>query len=105
MRQRHIYQAIKECYEETGFPIEAACKLLHVARFAYYKWASGKLSPRALENDRLAETIEKIHIESSEKGYRRLNDDLSHDYGINVNAKRVLKSISTITTPGGYNAN
>lgn len=91
MRQRHIYQAIKECYEETGFPIEAACKLLHVARSAYYKWASGKLSPRALENERLAETIEKIHIENPDKGYRRLNDDLSHDYGIHVNDKRVLR--------------
>lgn len=65
--------------------------MLHVARSAYYKWASGKLSPRALENERLADTLEKIHQESPDKGYRRLNDDLCHDYGIHVNDKRVLR--------------
>ena len=39
----------------------------------------------------LADKIEKIHKESPEKGYRRLNDDLRHDYGIYVNDKRVLR--------------
>ena len=83
--------AIKECHEEQGFPVEAACELLHVARFAYYKWASGKLGHRAAENEQLAGKIEKIHAESPDKGYRRLNDDLRHDYGIYVNDKRVLR--------------
>ena len=91
VRQRHIYTAIKECHEEHGFPVEAACKLLHVARSAYYKWASGKLSHRAAENRQLADKIEKIHLESPDKGYRRLADDLRHDYGIYVNDKRVLR--------------
>lgn len=90
VRQRHIYTAIKECHEEQRFLIEAACKLLHVARSAYHKWASGKLSRRAAENERLADKIEKIHEESPDKGYRRLNDDLRHDHGIHVNDKRVL---------------
>ena len=35
--------------------------------------------------------IEKIHEESPDKGYRRLNDDLRHDHGIYVNDKRVLR--------------
>ena len=83
--------AIKECHEEKGYPIEAACELLHVARSAYHKWACGKLSRRAEENERLADTIEKIHEKSPDKGYRRLNDDLRHDYGIHVNDKRVLR--------------
>jgi transposase InsO family protein len=39
----------------------------------------------------LADQIEKIHSESPDKGYRRLNDDLRHDYGIHVNDKRVLR--------------
>ena len=62
-----------------------------MARSAYHKWASGKLSNRAAENERLADTVEKIHMESPDKGYRRLNDDLRHDYGIHVNDKRVLR--------------
>ena len=91
VRQRRIYAAIREAHEEKGYPIELVCKLLHVSRSAYHKWASGKLSRRATENERLADTIEKIHEESPDKGYRRLNDDLRHDHGIHVNDKRVLR--------------
>lgn len=83
--------AIKECHEKQEFPIEASCKLLHVARSAYHKWASGKLSRRAAENERLADKIEQIHDENPDEGYRRLNDDLRHDHGIHVNDKRVLR--------------
>lgn len=43
------------------------------------------------ENQSLAEKIEQIHTESPDKGYRRINDDLRHDYGICVNDKRVLR--------------
>lgn len=86
-----MYKAIRECHAEKGYPIETACELLHAARSAYHKWASGKLSRRAEENERLADTIEKIHEESPDKGYRRLNDDLRHDHGIHVNDKRVLR--------------
>ena len=82
---------MKECREEKGYPIETACKLLHVARSAYHRWAAVKLSHRTEENERLADKIEKIHEESPDKGYRRLNDDLRHDYGIHVNDKRVLR--------------
>ena len=78
MRQRHIYAAIREAHEKKGYPIELACELLHVARSAYHKWASGKLSQRAAENERLADTIEKIHAESPDKGYntRRVQRNL-----------------------------
>lgn len=62
-----------------------------MARSAYHKWVSGKLSRRAAENEDLGDKIEKIHGESPDKGYRRLNDDLRHDYGIHVNDKRVLR--------------
>ena len=91
MRQRQIYVAIKECHEEKAYPIETACILLHVSRSAYHKWACGKCSDRAVENERLADIMEKIHEENPDKGYRRLNDDLRHDYGIHVNDKRVLR--------------
>ena len=91
MRQRRIYVAIREAHEENGYPIEPACELLHAARSAYHKWASGKLSRRTAENERLAEKLEQLHAESPDKGYRRLNDDLRHDCGIHVNDKRVLR--------------
>ena len=62
-----------------------------MSRSAYHKWACGKVSRRAEENERLADKIEKIHEESPDKGYRRLNDELRHDHGIHVNDKRVLR--------------
>ena len=95
MRQGRAYAAIREAHAEKGYPIELACKLLHAARSAYHRWASGKLSQRAAENERLADTLEKIHEESPDKGYRRLNDDLRHDCGIHVNDKRVLRICRT----------
>ena len=62
-----------------------------MSRSAYPKWASGKLSRRTAENEQLADKIERSHAKSPDKGYRRLNDDLRHDYGIHVNDKRVLR--------------
>ena len=44
-----------------------------------------------LENERLAEKVEQIHSEHPDKGYRRINDDLKHDYDIHVNDKRILR--------------
>ena len=46
MRQRRIYATIREAHKEMGYPIELACELRHVARSAYHKWDSGKLSLR-----------------------------------------------------------
>lgn len=91
VRQGRLYRAIREYNAEAGCPVELGCKLLHVARSAYHKWASGKLSPRTAENEKLAEKIERIHKSSPDKGYRRINDDLRHDQGIYVNDKRVLR--------------
>lgn len=91
MRHGHLYASIQECHTEKGYPIEEACKLLHVARSAYHKWVSGKTSRRIAENEEIARTIEQIHMLHPDKGYRRLNDDLRHDYGIHINDKRVLR--------------
>lgn len=91
MWQEHIYLAIKESKEEYGYPVEEACRLLKVSRAAYYRWLSGKKCRRELENEKIAEIMEQIHTENPDKGYRRIKDDLVHDYKMNVNEKRVLR--------------
>ena len=88
MRQ---YRAIQECYLEYHDPVEITCAILGVSRAAYYKWASGKLSKRTEENVKIAEKIEEIHMEHPDEGYRRIRDDLQHNYSILVNDKRVLR--------------
>ena len=82
-----MYEAVKK----TGYPVGQACALLHISRSAYYKWNSGKLSPRQEENERIADKLEQMHMEDSAKGYRRLRDDLEVYHGIPVNDKRVLR--------------
>lgn len=39
----------------------------------------------------IAEKMEQIHGKWSDKGYRRIRDDLEHDFGIDVSDKRVLR--------------
>ena len=86
-----MYQAIKYCSEEYHYPIETACKILHVSRSAYYKWLRGDFGARTVENERIADLVEKIHNESPDKGYRRIRDDLERYHDTKVNDKRVLR--------------
>ena len=71
-----------------GYPVDAVCKLLHVSRSAYNKWVAGKLSRGVSENEQIAEKIEKIHAESPDKGYRRINDVEKSRTVQNVNAQK-----------------
>ncbi len=66
MRQPHLYRAVQECHTARS-PIEETCKILHISRAAYYCWASGKWSIRTLKNERIAEKVEQIHMESSDR--------------------------------------
>ena len=62
-----------------------------VSRAAYYRWLSGARSARLKENEHIAEKVEEIHMESPDKGYRRIKDDLDRYHDIHVNEKRVLR--------------
>ena len=44
-----------------------------------------------MENERIADAIEKIHVDSPDKGYRRIRDELERYHDIKVNDKRVLR--------------
>jgi transposase InsO family protein len=86
-----IYQAIKEENQQYNYPISSLCKLGKVSRAAYYKWLHREIPENELENQRIADEIEKIHEESPDKGYRRIRDDLERYHNIKVNDKRVLR--------------
>lgn len=91
MRNIELYRAIQESNKENGYNVEEACDILHASRSAYYKWASGKWSTRTMQNEAIAKEVERIHMESPDKGYRRINDELRHDCHIHVNDKRILR--------------
>ncbi|MFR4116426.1 MAG: IS3 family transposase [Faecalibacterium sp.] len=58
---------------------------------AYYKWKSGNPSQRIQENKHIASLIEKIHMDSPDKGYRRIHDDLERFHNVHSNDKRILR--------------
>ena len=91
VRQERQYRAIRDCHEESRYPIDAECRIFHVSRAAYYKWKSGHKSQRTTENEHIAELVEEIHSQKPEEGYRRIRDELEHFYEIPVNDKRVLR--------------
>ena len=67
---------VRECHQEKGYPVAKLCRLLHIAKSAYYKWEAGKKGNRIRENEDIADKVEKNHEKSPDKGYRRINDDL-----------------------------
>ena len=44
-----------------------------------------------MENQHIADEIEKIHKDSPDKGYRRIRDDLERYHGMKANDKRILR--------------
>lgn len=91
LRQEGQYIAVYELHEETRSPVDALCKMAGIARSSYYKWLSRKEPRCELENIKISRAIRHIHEEDPSKGYRRIKDDLSRDYGMAVNDKRVLR--------------
>ena len=86
------YLAIKELSESnSGYSISELCKLAEITRAAYYKWKNRKNSYNDDLNEKIASTIEEIHDEHPDMGYRRIRDTLAHDHQIDVNDKRVLR--------------
>lgn len=44
-----------------------------------------------MENQHIADEIEKIHKDSPDKGYRRIRDDLERYHGMKAHDKRILR--------------
>lgn len=80
-------------YEDTDndYSIQELCDALQITRSAYYHWLNGPKSQRELTNDRLAQEILEIYEQHTDKGYRRIRDDLNRRYGEHVSDKRVLR--------------
>lgn len=58
---------------------------------AYYKWLQRESPANEVENEHIAEEIEKIHKESSDKGYRRIRNDQYRYHSIQPHDKRMLR--------------
>lgn len=91
LRHERIYQAILEAHQKYGYPVRSLCQIGQVTRAAYYKWLNRKTPENEVKNIRLSKTIEVIHEQYPDKGYRRIKDDLERYHNQRVNDKRVLR--------------
>lgn len=91
MKQSNLYTAIRDCHKEYRYPVEDCCRIHHVSRGAYYRWLSGKQTDRQKENEKIADLAEQIHVESPDKGYRRIRDDLDRYHNIHISDKRTMR--------------
>ena len=48
------------------FPIERMCKVLEVSRSCYYRWYSGGISKRKLENQEFTIAIKRVYNDSKQ---------------------------------------
>ena len=76
---------------DNDYSIQELCDALQITRSAYYHWLNGPKSQRELTNDRLVLEILEIYEQHTDKGYRRIRDDLNRRYGEHVSDKRVLR--------------
>ena len=63
--------------DEHGVPLAAACRALGVSRSWFYKWAPGRLPPRAARRERLKAEIRRLFAGHQGKyGSPRITADL-----------------------------
>ena len=74
--------------EATSLPKEKACKAFEVSKQSFYKWK--KREPLPDSDGNVLESMQKIALEFSKYGYRRITKAL-HRQGELVNHKRVYR--------------
>ena len=61
LRQESEYLAIKYMNETENYPIEKLCKIVHIARSAYYKWLKRKPSKSQKNNEQVVTWIKQLY--------------------------------------------
>lgn len=85
-----MYEMIREA-SGGNVSVSGMCETLGVCRAQYYRWRSGRGSVDDVDGDlELREEIQRIALEWSAYGYRRITAELRRG-GIVVNRKRVLR--------------
>jgi len=84
------YLTIQELHETNAYPVNALCRIFHVARQAYYKWLKHPESAHEQQNKELLQKITEIYDLHPDKGHRRIRDELERDNAIRTSNKRVL---------------
>ena len=80
--------------ETTHLPVEKACMAFDVSKQAFYKWK--KLEPQPNDDCKTLELMQRIALEFTKYGYRRMTKQL-HRHGQQVNHKNKTDSTSDLS--------
>jgi putative transposase len=71
-----------------GVPVAVSCRVLHIAKQAYYRWVASPVSHRDWDDARLCNAAMSIHQSDPTLGYRFIKDELE-TVGIMASENRV----------------
>jgi len=70
-----MYPLVRELADD-GIPVVVSCRVLGLARSAYYRWLHAPIVDSQLEEAYLANAIHDAHVDDPEFGYRFLADEV-----------------------------
>lgn len=74
VRQKCVYQTIRQLHEEKGHPICALCVMADIPRCSYYKWRKRKESAAGQENAAVLEEMIRLYSEVKRPNQKWLTD-------------------------------
>ena len=75
-----------------NYPVQKLCKIVHIARSAYYKWLKRTPSSSQLINEQLVEWIRRHYEERNGiLGYRQMTIVINREHDVNYNKKRIYR--------------
>lgn len=63
VRQKCVYQTIRQLHEEKGYSLSALCAIASIPRCSYYKWKNRKESAADQENAAILEEMIRLYSE------------------------------------------
>jgi hypothetical protein len=70
-----MYPLVRELADD-GIPVTVSCRVLELARSAYYRWLDGPIAHSQLDEAYLANAVHDAHLDDPEFGYRFLADEV-----------------------------
>lgn len=97
VRQKCVYQTIRQLHEEKGYPIYVLCVIADIPRCSYYKWRKRKESAADQENAAVLEELIRLYSEvKGIYGYRRMTLNIRSRLQKSYNHKRIYRLMKSV---------
>lgn len=97
MRLESKYLAVKELYDEKGYPVKVLCEIIELNRSSYYKWLHRDQGRQETENAKIIGYLGILYEESDGKfGYRSMRMHIERRFKLHYNKKRIYRLMQAI---------